>query len=484
MNMPKMLLFSLLVLVPALEGMPSMDRLEAADRVLSNPNRSCLACHGKQEITISFQNSESVSGYVDEEKLKSSAHAAFACTDCHAEFAADQHPKRNFQSHEQYKVRASLACRRCHADEQIRTRPVHIDVLNREKAGTPAICADCHGAHSVIRVTRKKSLTDEAKLCLRCHRQHVRVSFQNGEQRSMLVDPSVLEASVHSKLSCSDCHYGFSSEEHPKRHFRTRRDMTIASAELCRRCHFDKYTKFQDSIHYTRLSQGDLHAPVCTDCHNSHAIAAANKERVDSANRCRKCHLDIYTIYANSIHGGALLNEHNKDVPVCVDCHKTHDIQSPRTLEYRERIPEMCSKCHANREIMGKYGLSTDVMKTYLSDFHGVTLGFYIKQKHLLPQKAKSIAVCTDCHGIHNISSTVSPDATIVKANLVQRCRKCHTDATEDFPDAWISHYEPSIKRAPLIFIINILYRIFTPLIVIGLVLQILLHIWRYAVNR
>jgi predicted CXXCH cytochrome family protein len=482
MNIRNVVLFSILML--PLQIVQPAGSLEASDRDISNKNRSCLGCHGKQGITISFQNRESVPGYIDESKLKTSAHALFACIDCHTEFAADEHPKRNFQSHEQYKIRTSLTCRRCHTDEQIRTRPVHIDILSRGKAGTAAICSDCHGAHSIIRVTKKKSLSDEAKLCLRCHRQHIRVSYQNGEQRSITVDPELLEASVHNKLSCSDCHYGFSSEEHPKRHFRTRRDMTIASAELCRRCHFDKYTKLQDSIHYTKLSQGNLNAPVCTDCHNSHAIGAAGKERVDSANRCKKCHLDIYTIYAKSVHGGALLNEQNKDVPVCVDCHKTHDIQSPHTVEYRERIPEMCSKCHANKEIMGRYGLSTDVIKTYLSDFHGVTLGFYIKQKNLLPKQAKSIAVCTDCHGIHNISSTVSPDATIVKSNLVQRCRRCHADATENFPDAWISHYKLSLQRAPLTYIISILYRIFTPLMVIGLVLQILLHIWRYSVNR
>jgi predicted CXXCH cytochrome family protein len=458
--------------------------LQARDLDSVKVNRTCFACHGRHDITMTFQDNTSLSGFVDEEKLKASAHASLSCTACHADFSADQHPKRTFRSREQFRVRSSIACRRCHTDDQIRNRPVHLDALNAEKTGATMICADCHESHAVIHVTKKITLSDEAKSCLSCHQRSIHMKFRNGEALSVSVDPILIETSVHNKLSCSDCHYGYSSEEHPHRNFRSRRDMSIASAELCRRCHFDKYTKFQDSIHYTRLSQGNLNAPVCTDCHDSHAVSGSGRERANSANRCRKCHSDIYDTYAKSVHGDALLNERNKDVPACTDCHRTHDIQSSHSTGYRERIPEMCSACHANKEIMGKYGLSTDVMKTYLSDFHGVTLGFYRKQKDRIPGGTKSIAVCTDCHGIHNISSTVNPDATVVKANLVQRCRKCHTDATENFPDAWISHYKPSLQRAPLIFLIGVTYRIFTPIMVIGLVLQILLHIWRYAVNR
>jgi hypothetical protein len=66
----------------------------------------------------------------------------------------------------------------------------------------------------------------------------------------------------------------------------------------------------------------------------------------------------------------------------------------------------------------------------------------------------------------------------------VKRCQKCHPGATEEFPNAWLSHYEPSLSNAPLVFLINLTYKIFIPFMLIGLILQILLHIWRYAVNR
>ncbi|HEX8948893.1 MAG TPA: cytochrome c3 family protein, partial [Dissulfurispiraceae bacterium] len=140
---------------------------------------------------------------------------------------------------------------------------------------------------------------------------------------------------------------------------------------------------------------------------------------------------------------------------------------------------------HANKEIMAKYGLSTEVVKSYLQDFHGVTLKFYKKQKEVFDKASiRPIAVCTDCHGIHDISKTKQQGAFLVKANLVKRCQKCHANATENFPDSWVSHYEPSLKNAPLVYLINLAYKVFIPFMIIGLILQILLHVWRYAVNR
>lgn len=319
---------------------------------------------------------------------------------------------------------------------------------------------------------------------MKCHARQMTMHFANGETLPAKVDSLLLKTSIHGKLSCSDCHYGFSSEEHPQRKFRTRRDFTLALSESCRRCHFDKYTKTLESIHYTMLSKGRLDAPVCTDCHGSHEVYRVSKERTASAKRCQRCHASEYETYARSVHGNALFNEHNQDVPVCVDCHTAHTIEDPFTLDYRDRIPEICSGCHAKKEIVGKYGLSTDVVKSYLSDFHGMTLGLYKMQKEGAERPHKPIAVCTDCHGTHNIVGTTGAHAGAVKANLLKRCQKCHADANKRFPDAWLSHYEPSFKRAPVVYVASMAYKFFIPIVIAGFVLQILLHIWRYAVNK
>lgn len=457
------------------------------DADLSAEALKCLQCHEKKGSFFKFLDGDSVPVHVNAAKYKISVHNSLTCSKCHTDFSTDTHPARRFKNKDQYRMRAAAVCRGCHTAEQIKVKQVHTNLLLREKEGLSSICTDCHEAHSVIPVAGGKIIKNESQYCMSCHQHELSMTCRNGDRILLNVEVPHSEANAHDKLRCSDCHYGFSSEEHPKRNFRSRRDYTIASSETCRRCHFDKYTKTLDSVHYTILSQGNLKAPVCNDCHGSHAIPHITrgiKGRTITTQKCRKCHPEVYDVYAKSVHGSALFNEQNQDVPVCIDCHTAHNIDNPLTLEYHEKIPQMCGNCHANPAVVSKYGLSTGVLNAYLSDFHGVTLGLYRKQREQLYKPARPIAVCTDCHGTHNITGAASSDPVVVKANLVRRCQKCHKDANNNFPNAWLSHYQPSLAKYPMIFLVNTSYRIFIPLMVLGFVLQIFLHIWRYAVNR
>ncbi len=451
---------------------------------LTNEAQTCLSCHARHGLIVTFRNNEFLEAYVDPEQFKASVHHSLPCSQCHPDFSQGKHPERTFRSKEQYQIQSSLVCRRCHRDEQIKANPIHAALLTEERKGMPTVCTNCHGSHGIKRVTGAQKFASEEKYCMKCHGHFLNMSFRDGETLSVTVNISMLQNSVHNRLSCSDCHYGFSSEEHPKRNFGTRRDYALALSENCRRCHFDKYAQALESIHYKALSEGNQAAPVCTDCHGAHGISRIGNNRALIARRCQQCHPAIYDIYAKSVHGEALFNENNRDVSVCTDCHIAHSMEDPRRVDYRDRIPDMCSNCHGNKAIIGKYGLSTDVVKSYLSDFHGVTVKFYLMEKEMRNKPEKLMAVCTDCHGTHNIKSTALPDATIIRANLVKRCRKCHPGAPPNFPDSWLSHYEPSITRTPLVFFVNLVYKIFIPFLVAGLVLQIILHIWRYVVNR
>ena len=61
---------------------------------------------------------------------------------------------------------------------------------------------------------------------------------------------------------------------------------------------------------------------------------------------------------------------------------------------------------------------------------------------------------------------------------------RCHEGATESIPDARMSHYEPSWSRTPLVYAVTLGYKFLIPFMIGGLILQILLHIWRVVVNR
>lgn len=452
---------------------------------LSEEAKACLECHGSPGITVTFQNKDTIKAYVDREKFSRSVHASIGCAGCHQEFSATEHPRRSFRTKEQYSVRLSAVCRQCHLDEQLNKSHVHAALLTQQGKGP--VCSGCHSPHYILASVGRPAAMSEKQYCLGCHKHDISMKTKSGEKVSLKVDHKELEASVHAGLSCVDCHFGFSTTEHPKRTFRSARDFSIALADTCRRCHFDKYTKTLDSIHYTILSKGNLKAPVCTDCHGSHEVARARADRLRSARSCEKCHSEIYKTYVSSVHGNALVNERNTDVPICVDCHTAHSMEGVHTLDYHEKVPDICGRCHANEDIMKKYGLYTGVVTSYLNDFHGVTLKFYKEQKRADPSRVierQAIATCIDCHGVHDITKATGPTTNLIKSRLVKRCEKCHPGATEEFPDSWLSHYEPSLKNAPLVYLINLGYGIFIPFMLIGLLLQILLHVWRYAVNR
>jgi predicted CXXCH cytochrome family protein len=437
---------------------------------LSETDQACLGCH-EMDQSMKFESGETVSLKVAPQEIAQSVHRIIGCSACHG-FSADNHPHRTYKSKREFSSLSSRRCTQCHDNPQ---NKIHAKLVSQ--SATKTLCTDCHGYHAVKRV---RELSRGNMYCLTCHSKELDVHYMNGEKSKIVVQESVLNNSVHKNLSCVDCHVRVSSESHPVREFRSKRELSMAMAENCRRCHFDKYSRTLEGIHFKQLTQGNTKAPICTDCHGSHAIASARKDKLANAGKCEHCHQEIYATYANSVHGAALIKEGIEDVPICSDCHRAHDNAGPHAVNFRISVPQTCAGCHAKKEIMQKYGLSTKVVDTYLQDFHGVTMKFY--RQH--GQTEKQIAVCIDCHGVHDIAKVRAANASVVKENLVKRCQKCHPGAAANFPDSWISHYEPNFKKSPLVFMINLGYTFFIPFMIVGLLLQIILHLWRYAVNR
>jgi len=322
---------------------------------------------------------------------------------------------------------------------------------------------------------------DEVETCLGCHEDaSLEMALADGATRPLLVDRRALAGSVHAELRCTDCHPELAEIPHPERRWKDAAEFQAGMQQACQTCHLTNYRHHLDSVHHRVLEAGGF-APGCVDCHGSHAVTRAAEPRSRISDTCAACHSEVAETYAGSVHGRALGGENAGDVPVCTDCHRSHDIVNPRQAGFLLRTPEQCGRCHSDPERMQKYGLSTDVLRTYLSDFHGTTASL---SQRTARGEGRVTAVCVDCHGVHDIAKVDDSESRVLKANLVKTCRNCHPDASESFPAAWLSHFEPSWEKAPLVYVVKLFYRVFIPFVIGGLLLQILLQLWRVVVNR
>lgn len=320
--------------------------------------------------------------------------------------------------------------------------------------------------------------------CLTCHASpDLQLELSSGEVLDLTVSPEAYDASVHGRrgYACVQCHTEIEDYPHPEFTASNLRDWVVSQYPTCGRCHQDKYEATLDSVHQQALAAGNFEAAVCTDCHGAHSIAPAGEPRSAIPQTCRQCHSAIFEVYAGSVHGEALLGAGNPDVPSCIDCHGVHNIEGPTDGEFRLFSPQICASCHADEELMAKYGISTEVFDTYVSDFHGTTVTLY---QRVTEGQEINTPVCIDCHGVHDIQQVDRPDSPVLKENLVQTCQKCHPDASANFPDAWLSHYRPSPAHWPLVYFVDLFYDIFIPTVIGGMLLFVATDIRRRFSRR
>jgi predicted CXXCH cytochrome family protein len=329
----------------------------------------------------------------------------------------------------------------------------------------------------------------EQEDCLGCHEDpNQSYDLPSGEKLPLYVDKEAFARSVHGEnLRCTECHADKKSDHATgELKFKTRREVTKAYYEQCKGCHFANYTKTLDGVHYAVMAKGNDKAALCVDCHGAHDISRPGQPRERISRMCAGCHAKEAQVYAKSVHGREIGT--NPDVPVCTDCHRAHDTTDPRDGALAMRTPEICGRCHTDEKLMSKYKnaagqpLSTKVVDTYLSDFHGMSASLsHGKRKG---EGVRLAAVCTDCHGVHDIQRPNDPNSSVMSANLQKTCQKCHPGANASFPKAWLSHYEPTLAKAPIVWGVQLFYKLLIPFMVGGLVLQIALHLWRVVVNR
>jgi cytochrome b subunit of formate dehydrogenase len=204
------------------------------------------------------------------------------------------------------------------------------------------------------------------------------------------------------------------------------------TAEECLACHSDATLShevngktvslhvdpqgFKDSIHGSMFT--------CVDCHTD--VKSAAHETTPQHITCATCHADQQAAYDRSFHAKAVQGGNN-NAATCVDCHGSpHELlpaSDPKSRVHHTNIPATCGACHSQKFVMEKSGLSVQTVASYQQSVHG----------HAVANGSEKAAVCTDCHGTHEILDARDSKSPIFKFNVPVTCGKCHDQISKEF---------------------------------------------------
>lgn len=340
----------------------------------SKDTETCLSCHEDQELSME-KNGKKISLYVNPDHYKKSVHEGAECTDCHLNYNADEIPHS--------KTSELAKCSSCHDNTGGLEKSVHNNVN----------CYDCHTKHDIK--PAKEFKENQTTNCLNCHKNK---------------NISKFTGSIHAKkdIGCDACHQGGHE---------TKKISKNEVENVCGKCHSKSSMAKHNNIHQTVMKGGNKNAPVCTDCHGAHEIRRSKVSIQNEA--CLKCHLNeslfpgdekgsakFVREYKTSIHSSILKGE--KEAASCSDCHGDHitdNPDDPKASTKKARMIETCGKCHS--EVVNKFKKSK----------HGQEL---LKNNEKAP-------TCSDCHGEHDIKSTLNSDE-FSKISIADKCLSCHKD--------------------------------------------------------
>jgi cytochrome b subunit of formate dehydrogenase len=173
---------------------------------------------------------------------------------------------------------------------------------------------------------------------------------------------------------------------------------------------------FKDSIHGSMFT--------CVDCHTD--VQTSAHETTPTKISCATCHADEQAAYDRSFHAKAL-QAGNNNAATCVDCHGSpHELlpaSNPKSRVHHTNIPATCGACHSQKFVMADGGQSAQMVASYQQSIHG----------HAVAAGSEKAAVCTDCHGTHEILDAKDAKSPIFKFNVPVTCGRCHDAISQEF---------------------------------------------------
>jgi DNA-binding Lrp family transcriptional regulator/cytochrome b subunit of formate dehydrogenase len=177
--------------------------------------------------------------------------------------------------------------------------------------------------------------------------------------------------------------------------------------------------KFKATIHGKNL---------CTSCHSDVTEVPHPDNFVAKSVSCAQCHRVETEIYLKSDHGQAV-HTGVQEAASCKDCHGSNHYllnhRDPQSPVYRTNLPKTCGRCHSNVPEMEKFNLrQRSPVLSYENSVHGIAL---------LEKGEVNAAVCTDCHGSHNLHRSTNPLSKLYWQNVPDTCGKCHENVQQTY---------------------------------------------------
>lgn len=212
------------------------------------------------------------------------------------------------------------------------------------------------------------------------------------------------------------------------------------ATEACLACHDDKTLVSGERSLYTDPAafQASAHAPFsCTTCHTdvTEIPHPEHLQPVRSETVCTTCHADAVAAYQESGHAKPPADGRTKAVG-CADCHgNVHAIKphtEPDSAAHWSHLATACAKCHA------KVALTADRELPVVRPVEAYQASVHAR----LVAAGTHGAVCSDCHGSHNILGAADPRSPIAHRNVPATCGTCHTEI--------LASYEKSVHGEAL----------------------------------
>lgn len=163
---------------------------------------------------------------------------------------------------------------------------------------------------------------------------------------------------------------------------------------------------------------------TCVDCHSD--VQTSPHETTPAKIFCAQCHADQQAAYDRSYHARAI-KAGDGQAATCVSCHGSpHELlpaSDPKSRVNHANIPATCGTCHGQKFVMEASGHSAQPFLSYQQSVHG----------RAVAAGSEKAAVCTDCHGSHEILAASDAKSPIFKFNVPATCAKCHSQVAEEF---------------------------------------------------